>query len=201
MFSEPPLKKEEDIIYIIRSYGLSHFWWFVLTLILIGTPFFFMFWLFRQGWLGKLLFAIPLITGVVLLVRVLFYWRKNKMIITTHGLIDLHYENAFNKIVSRADFDEIDDVSGEISGIGGTIFRYGTINIKTGAGSVEIIKKNIKDPIGLQAEIKDLRRKYKRRSGKDPNEIILENLKHLDKKELIKVLNSTKEMLEQKQEK
>ncbi|MFB6226426.1 MAG: hypothetical protein ABEJ02_03670 [Candidatus Paceibacteria bacterium] len=200
MFSNIPLKKEEEIIYIIRKYGLTLFWWVILIALLIGVPFFFMFWLFSNGWWGRLLFAAPVTVGIVLLVRMLFYWRKNKMIITTHGLIDIHYNNAFNKVVSRVDYDEIDDVSGEVSGIGGSIFRYGDIKINTGSGSVRIIKKKIKDPIGLQAEIKDMKRKYKRRSGKDPIEVIMENLKHLDKKKLIEVIKASEKILKEKEQ-
>ncbi|MFB6181740.1 MAG: hypothetical protein ABEJ24_02480, partial [Candidatus Magasanikbacteria bacterium] len=134
-----------------------------------------------------------------LLARVLFYWRNNKLMVTTHGIIDVHYENAFNKVVSRVSYDEMDDISGEICGIGGTIFRYGTVTINTGSGSVKIINEDIKDPVGLQAELKSFKRKYKRRSGKGPMKSIMDDLQHLEKEDLIKVIKACEELIEKRE--
>lgn len=199
MSKDVHLKSDEEVLYELRRYGLTYFGWFVLIALFVGFPFFYIFELFQMGWVGYILFFVPVSVGMFLFIRKWFYWSKNKMIVTTHRIIDFDRKGVFNKIISRLSYDEVEDISGEIKGFFGTIFRYGTIKISTGSGSIEIILNKVKDPVGIQAELKDLKQKYKIEDTKkeEPLKIIKENLDKLEKKELVKVMNKSQRLLDE----
>lgn len=154
------LKKGERIINIIRRYGLTFFWHFVLVFALFAVAFFFMFWLFAHSWWGITLFVLPIIIGIVVLIRALFLWRKNIFILTTHRLVDIDQRGFFDQVVSDIPYDQLEDVHGRIKGIWQTIFHYGNVNIQIGNGKVLIIIDNIKNPLRVQQEINQLRENY-----------------------------------------
>lgn len=154
------LKEHERIITTVRRYGLTYFWHGFLVALLIGSSFFFMFWLFAHDWWGQTLFGLDTGIGFLLLLRAIFLWQKNLFIITTHRVIDIDQRGFFDKIISEIPYDQIEGVSGRIKGVFGTIFRYGEINIQTGAGKVQICLQKIKQPVALQQQINELRERY-----------------------------------------
>jgi hypothetical protein len=195
-----PLQQGENILYEVRSYLLTYFLWFMLAGGCIGVSFFFMFQLFKTWW-GQIIFILLISIGLFLLVRLFFYWKKNTLVVTTHGIIDIHYKSLINKVISRVNFDEITDISGQIEGFFGVIFRYGNLKIKTEDESVEIIKNKVKYPVDIQTELKDLKRKYNRRDDQDPIELVAEQIDHLSKTELIKTIQLAEKKLEKVKEK
>lgn len=154
------LKEQERIIATVRRYGLTYFWHGCLVLLMVGSSFFFMFWLFAHDWWGQTLFGIDLGIGLLLLIRVLFLRQKNQLIVTTHRVIDIDQQGFFEKTISEVPYDQIEDVSGRIKGVFGTIFCYGEINIQTGAGKVQVVLQRIKQPVLLQQQINELRGRY-----------------------------------------
>ena len=154
------LKEGERIITIVRRYGLTFFWQWILVFILFVVPFFFMFWLFNHRWWGQALFFIPVVVGISTLVRVIFIWKKNVLIITTHRIVDIDQRGFFDQVVSDVPYSQIEDISGRIKGFWGTIFRYGSLQIQTGNGKVQIVIDRIKQPVYLQQEINELRERY-----------------------------------------
>lgn len=191
-----PLQQGENILYEIRRYLPTYLIWFLLSGVSIAVPFFFMFQLFKTLW-GKVIFFLLLAIGTFLLIRLFFYWRRNTLVVTSHGIIDIHQKSLFNKVITRANFDEITDISGEIRGFWGTILRYGQLTIKIEEESIEIIQEKVKYPVDVQTELKDLRRKYKRRGEKDPMKCILEHIEQLNREELIKTIQLAEQELEQ----
>ncbi len=176
---------------VVRRYGLTFFWWWIFIVLLFGAPFFFIFWLFRHGWWGQALFIIPVILGVLSLMRTLFLWRANVLVATTHRIVDIEHRGFFEKTVSEVPYDQIENVFGKIKGFWGTIFRYGELAIQTGAGKVEIAAEKIKQPVRLQQEINDWREKYVRKYSYDFSEdvakVIIDKLYELELPELMKV--------------
>ena len=156
------LKEGEKIVTIVRRYGLTFFWHWLLIFLLFVVPFFFMFWLFNHGWWGQILFFVPVAFGIFTLIRLIFIWKKNIFIITTHRVVDIDQRGFFDQVVSDVPYNQIVDVSGRIKGFWGTIFRYGSLQIQTGNGKVQIIIERIKQPVYLQQEINELREQYLR---------------------------------------
>lgn len=185
------LKEQERIITTVRRYGLTYFWHFILVALLIGSAFFFMFWLFAHGWWGQTLFGLDLGVGFLFLLRTIFLWQKNQLLITTHRVIDIDQQGFFDRTVSEIPYDQIEDVFGRIKGVFGTIFRYGEINIQTGAGKVQICLQKIKQPVALQQQINELRERhvarYSSRFSGDVTEMVIDKIYELEEKDLRKV--------------
>lgn len=184
-------RDDEQLVNVIKRYGLTLFWSWLVIFILVVTPFFFMFWLFRHGWWGQVLFAAPLLLGILLLFKTIFIWQKNICIITTERLVDIDQKSFFQKVVSNVSYDQVEDIMGKISGFWGTIFRYGNLVIQTGNGKVQIVVDRIKNPVRLQQEIAELREKYLSSSARvfleNATEGIIDKFYELDLPELVKV--------------
>ncbi|MBI4993100.1 MAG: PH domain-containing protein [Candidatus Magasanikbacteria bacterium] len=157
------LKDREKIITVVSRYGPTFFWSWILIFVLFVTPFFFMFWLFNHGWWGQVLFFLPVAIGIFVFIRTIFIWKKNVLIITTDRIVDIDQRGFFDKEVSDVPYSQIEDVSGRIKGFFGTIFRYGSLQIQTGNGKVQIVIDKIKQPVYLQQEINELRERLLRK--------------------------------------
>ena len=137
------------------------------------------------------MFGLDLGVGFLLLLRTIFLWQKNQLLVTTHRVIDVDQRGFFDKTVSEIPYDQIEDVFGKIKGVFGTIFRYGEINIQTGAGKVQICLQKIKQPVALQQQINELRERYVSRyssrfSG-DVAEMVIDKVYELEEKDLKRV--------------
>jgi len=106
------------------------------------------------------MFIVPVFLAIFLLIRTIFVWQKNVMIITTHRIIDIARIGFLEKEISNVSYDQVEDVLGRIRGFFGTIFRYGNVEIQTGAGKVQLIIEKIKKPVIIQQEIQELRDKF-----------------------------------------
>jgi len=154
------LKANERIMTIVRRYGLTFFWSWLFIFVLIVVPFFFMFWLFKHDWWGQTLFIIPVALALFLLTRTIFVWQRNVMIITSHRVVDIDQRGFFEKEISNVSYDQVEDVLGRIKGFWGTIFRYGNVEIQTGAGKVLLVVDKVKQPVFVQQEIQELRDRF-----------------------------------------
>jgi len=185
------LKEQERIISIVRRYGLTYFWHGLLVAIIFSVSFFFMFWLFAHNWWGQTLFGLGIFLGLFILFRTLFLWHSNQLIITTHRVVDIDQNGFFDKIISEVSYDKIEDVFGRIKGVFGTIFRYGELNIQTGAGKVQIALERIKQPVVLQGQINELRdryvSRYSSRFSGDVADMIIDKLYELELEDLSRV--------------
>jgi membrane protein YdbS with pleckstrin-like domain len=194
------LKEQERIIVTVRRYGLTYFWHGFLVVLLLSSAFFFMFWLFAHHWWGISLFFMDLGVGILLLFRTLFIWQKNQLIVTTHRVIDIDQQGFFDKTVSEIPYDQIEDVAGRTKGIFGTIFRYGELNIQTGAGKIQIVLQKIKQPVALQQQINELRERYVSRyssrfSG-DVAEMLIDKIYELEEADLRRVAEAVGKRLQ-----
>lgn len=185
------LKENEIIVTVVRRYGLTLFWWWTLVVVLFALPFFFMFWLFMNGWWGQSLFVLSLVVGLFFLFRIMFLWKRNSFIITTHRLIDIEQRGFFDQIVSEIPYDQIEDVIGRVKGFWGTFLRFGNLDVRSGNGKVRIIIEKIKQPVYLQQEVNEIREKYLSKfshefSGETASAII-DKLYELELYELLKV--------------
>ncbi len=154
------LKSGEQVVYVLRRYALAFFWHFVLVLILLALPFFFMFWLFAHSWWGIGLFVLPILISLIILIRTLFLWNKNIFVLTTHRLVDFDQLGFFEVVVSDIPYDQVEDVHGRVKGVFQTIFKYGKVNVQTGNGKILVVVDLVKNPVSVQREINRLRENY-----------------------------------------
>ncbi|HBU07185.1 MAG TPA: hypothetical protein DEB09_03815 [Candidatus Magasanikbacteria bacterium] len=197
--SKIKLKDNEQIIDVIHRYGLTFFWSWLIIFILIVAPFFFMFWLFNNGLWGQILFVGSLVLGLFVLFRTIFIWQKNVLLITTHRIVDFDRQGFFEEIVSNVAYDQMEDVMGKISGLFGTIFRYGNVTIQSGNGKVQIIINKVKYPTDIQQEITEVRDEYMTKHAHDFSgnvaDAIIDKLYELEQQDLLRVKNTIEKRL------
>jgi membrane protein YdbS with pleckstrin-like domain len=193
-------KPDEKIIIKAHQYGLTLWWAWFLVVVMLAVPFFFMFWLFNHGWWGQLLFFLPVIFAIFFFFKTLYIWQRNAFIVTTHRIIDIDRRVLFDKVLTIVTYDQVEDVSGRIRGVFGTIFGYGEVVVGTGGGKVQLTAVKIKNPIDLQDQINELRDKLLKRSAQEFNEelsvSILDKLNELDMSELIKIKKGINKQIE-----
>jgi len=159
------LKPGEETVKIVRHYGLTFCPQIFAVFLLLTLPFFFLFPLFKLGYWGVSLFSFLLILGVVFGLRTLFIWYYNAFVITKQRIIDIDQRGFFERVVSEAPLEKIQDVSYRIKGIFQTLLRYGSVRVQTAGATAELELHNIKDPEKIQELIANLSRLDIKKSG------------------------------------
>lgn len=193
------LKEEERVLRVVNRYGPTLFWQWLIGVCFVTLAFFLMFWLFGKGVWGQVGFIALLLLGFLILFRTYYLWRKNVFIITTHRLIDVEQPTFLQRNVSEVPHDQIEDVSGTMSGLWPTMLKFGNVHVQTGNGKVLIIAERVKRPLHLQQMINELRERYVSKyvhdfSG-DLAATIIDKLYELEEEDLLKVRKALKKQL------
>ncbi|MBI5071299.1 PH domain-containing protein [Candidatus Falkowbacteria bacterium] len=188
-------KAGEEVVVVVRHFGLT-FWPKILAVfLLLILPFFFIFPLFKWGYWGVVLFLFPIILGIIYAVQTFVSWYYNAFIITNCRVVDIDQRGFFERIVSEAVYEKIQDVSYRRKGIWQTIFRYGDVRIAAAGTDIGLEIKNVRSPESVQQLIADLSHLEKRRPDgmldlrvPPPNaeqfNIIKKSIEDLDEKQL-----------------
>ncbi len=159
------LKPEERVIRTVRRVPIIDIGRYAFAAFFLLLPFFLIYPLLKiKPWgiaIGTVLFCI----GLFLVVRTLFLWYHNVFIVTTHRIIDLDQRGFFDQVASQSSHEKIQDVSFHTKGFLPTLFRFGTITLKTGWGSVELVIPHVAEPARLQRLILDVQDAYMAKVG------------------------------------
>lgn len=206
------LKDDEKVIYLAHQFPLTRWPQVFITFLLIVGPFFFLFPLFNLGWWGVLIFFGLLLFGIIYGVRQLVKWYYNVFCVTDRRVIDIDQRGFFDRTVSVAPYENIQDVSYRIKGVWQTIFRYGNVLLDTVSSSANIEVRKIRHPHVLQELVNELKLEAKSREAGSADEKIealkefTEKLSIQEIKELVKRLKkderdrATEEFLSDKEE-
>ena len=99
-------------------------------------------------------------TLVLLLVAVLWIWRRNKVVITDQHIVDIDQLGLFNRKVSTLRLEEIQDISASVKGPLQTILQYGSIVIQTAGERENFVFNYVPNPYELEHYILSIRKKY-----------------------------------------
>jgi hypothetical protein len=97
---------------------------------------------------------------VLLLVAVLWIWRRNKVVITDQHIVDIDQLGLFNRVVSTLRLEEIQDISASVKGPLQTILQYGSIVIQTAGERENFVFNYVPKPYELEHYILSIRKKY-----------------------------------------
>jgi membrane protein YdbS with pleckstrin-like domain len=192
------LKAGEEIVSVVRHYVLTLWLEILAAFLLLTLPFFFLFPLFKRGYWGVGIFLALILLGIIYAVRTIAVWYYNSFVITNKKIIDIDQRGFFERIVSEASYDKVQDVSWRRKGIWQTIFRYGNVRIQIANSSMGLEIRNIRNPEKVHQLIIDLSHPKPKdsSSGSDnfdidtqaPNseefKIIKESIGDLDEKQL-----------------
>jgi len=151
-------RKNEDIILVLRKHGMA----LVLPLLKIGTLLILIlggmiFFVYSNPILFTLLFAGLIFCFVWSIYEWLCWW-KDIYILTNQRIINIDQKSLFNKRVSEASWDKIQDVTYEIKGILPTLFGYGTVLVQTASAEQTLLLKQIPSPADIQNLITEIQK-------------------------------------------
>lgn len=151
------LRPQEKIIETIHEDFFPFLpWWFFLFL-WIAAPFFFFYPLWQQGWIGIAIFVILVLSGLLAAGRTFFSWQRTSLVVTDQRVVDIDQRGFFNRTLMEVEYQDIEEVSFKIKGFWATVFRFGTVLIRTAGERADIAVRRVHQPIKLQHLLDDLR--------------------------------------------
>lgn len=143
------MKQGERVLRIARNFWLTYLPKWIVALLFVLLAFFLMYPLFQRGAWGIALFAALNVIGVWVAVHTLVrqYW--NAFIVTNMRVVDIDQRGFFNRLVSEASFDKIQDISYSVRGVLGTIFNFGNVQLRTAGSSATLDLIHVRDPKSL----------------------------------------------------
>ncbi|MFH1534768.1 MAG: PH domain-containing protein [Patescibacteria group bacterium] len=181
------LKEGEETVKIVRAYILSQIFKIAVIIILILLPFFLLFPLFQRGFWGVTGFFVLLIIAIAFTTRSAIIWYYNAFMITNKRIIDFDQKGLFDKTVSVATYDKIQDISFKKKGVFSTVFNYGTIVIQTAGTNANLEIRSVFEPEKIQDVIMEIQR--------DSLQDEKVSKEEMSASELIDILEQTKEKL------
>lgn len=147
---------------IIRSYALTDWWKYMAGLALLFASSFFMFWLLAHGWWGYGLYLLGMAAGLFIIIRAVFFARKNVLILTSERVVDIERPGWFDEIISSAGLADVKDIFIRKKGLGPNLFGYGNLSIETRSNQVHLQAEKIRCPQVWQDRITTARDEFRR---------------------------------------
>lgn len=194
------LKDGEQVLYVAHQFPLTHWPKILITFILLILPFFFLFPLFDLGWWGLGIFSVLILTGFLFGASQLIKWYYDVFVVTGERVIDIDQKGLFDRTVSVAPYQNIQDVSYRIKGVWQTIFRYGNVLIDTSSSSSNLEVRKIRHPHVLQELISELRIEAQSREDNDGDENIQALKEFTDKLSISDIKNLIKKLKKQERD-
>ncbi|MBI4457964.1 PH domain-containing protein [Candidatus Uhrbacteria bacterium] len=140
------LKDGERVIRVVRHYFLVYVPKFALAFALVAAPIFFLVPLMRLRYAGPAIAAASIGIGAIYALRLMVMWYWNAFVITNQRIMDIDQQGFFERVVSVAPLERIQDVSYAIRGFWGTVFRYGMLGIQTAGTATNLELQHVYDP-------------------------------------------------------
>ena len=156
---------EEKIILVARPHWFTNVSWILTALVLVIAP--------------SLIKFVPLINTIPIKFQIVGFlmwylisfafsfekflsWYFNVFIITDERVIDIDFNNLLDKKFSEAKISMIQDITSRVTGVGQTLFNYGTIYIQTAAEVPEITLELVPSPEKIIKVLQVLREEEER---------------------------------------
>lgn len=82
-----------------------------------------------------------------------FLWNNSDYILTSQRVIKIEQNSLFNREISEAELDRIQEISTEIKGPIRTLFNFGRVKIQTASSSGRVDLEDVNDPYDIQQQI------------------------------------------------
>lgn len=158
------LNEDEEIELIIRHYKLTFLKAFIKIII---PPLFVLVFIYMVGLIKFLgFFNNFLLSWTFLIILIIwatysfyqwFIWYFDVAILTNQRVIVVEQKKLFEKSISEAGLDKIQDITTNISGLFPTLLGYGSVIVQTAGETNNLILKDIAKPQTIQQRILHLR--------------------------------------------
>ncbi|OGL95708.1 hypothetical protein A2348_03715 [Candidatus Uhrbacteria bacterium RIFOXYB12_FULL_58_10] len=151
------LKPEEEVLEVVREDIVPHLPRFALLFFWFVAPFFFLFPLFRQGWIGVVIFFALVGSAATMAFRSYLRWSNTMLILTDRRVIDVERRAFFDRVISETSYAHVDDVTYRVKGIIPTLFRYGDLRVHVAGSAADIEFRRVARPSRVHDLLNDLR--------------------------------------------
>lgn len=150
------LKDDESLLAVTRAAPVTLLLPGILIAALVLAPFFFLVPLLRLELLGKILIGVSWFLGSFFGARGLVKWRMTVLAVTERRVIIVRQNGFFDRHVTELPFSRIQEVAYRVSGMGATLFRYGTLLIESAGSDEPLAMERVPHPARLQDLITEL---------------------------------------------
>jgi hypothetical protein len=197
------LKDHEQVLAVVRNHPLTYAGHWVLAFLFVAAAFFLMLPLFAAGWRGLAGFALLNVIGLYIAARTFVAWHWNAFIVTSVRVVDVGQKGFFDRTVSEATYDNVQNVSYAVQGVVGTVFRLGSVEVQTSSNSTTLQLKNAPNPKDVHHLITEAIAKHKGKPGAPASRTekvstLLESASELDDTEMRAVLTALQQSLNEK---
>jgi len=188
------LKPEEAVLRVARNFWLVYVPHLFVGAFFILLAFFVMSFLISEyGGAGFAVFLVLNVIGAWHVARTLVKWHWNAFVVTNFRVVDVDQRGFFERVVSEAPIDKIQDLSYSVKGVLGTVFNFGSVSLQTSGSNALIDLSNTKNPKELYHLIVETRAKHQGAgpmSRTDKVSALLEAAGQLDQAEARALLTS-----------
>jgi len=151
-------KPGEEVHIVARKHLAVHSPHVLLAVALFFLPFFLMFPLMRWQPYGSYVFVVLVIIGVLHAIKTFVKWYYTVFVVTSDRVIDVFQKGLFDRIVTNATYDVIQDVSYRKKGLMATLMDVGWITIQTAGSNTAMQVRDIHNPQVVMMMINQARR-------------------------------------------
>jgi len=167
--------RKEEIISILHRHWYALFW--PVVKVFIGLVIvFILFRLFGASRLSAYALMIWLIVGVIYILVQWFNWARDKYVLTNERVVNLQQKSLFSRAVFEAPYENIQDLSYEVTGFWATLFHFGNVRVQTAGTKEGIILEQVGNPRKLKSKIVKIR------------DIVMKDKDNMTAKELVREL-------------
>ncbi|MFH1089046.1 MAG: PH domain-containing protein [Candidatus Uhrbacteria bacterium] len=152
------LRPNEQILDVVREDFIPTLPWWIFLFVWIAAPFFFLVPLVRQGMVGIIFLVVMAGTGIVMAFRTHFSWRKTALVVTDERSVDITQHGFFDRTTTEVEHKNIQEVTFYIKGLLATVFRFGTVYLRTAGNAADIAVRRVHRPIDLHHLLNDLKK-------------------------------------------
>ena len=156
-------KSYEHIIFKLHRHPLTFIPIIVLFFVMLAVPVI-VYWLITFLFPGSLrcpiLYPLTILAwSTYFLFTYLFFYVRfidyylDMWVVTNDRIVDIEQNGLFNRVITELDLFRIQDVTANVSGVFGTVFRYGDVIVTTASSTSHIIFRNVPRPNHIREEL------------------------------------------------
>jgi len=164
-------RSNENVLLVVRCHPwiLMPIAWFWLVMIGLATLSLYFF--------GASTITTYVILGILLVgglysFYIWFLWNNGTYVITNQRVIRIDQLGLFNRQISEAEIDRIQEISTEIKGPIRTMLNFGDVKIQTASQEGRVILEDVVDPYDIQQQIVHVQRDTSEHSSR-PNRPVI----------------------------
>lgn len=160
-------RPNEEVVAVIKQHVWLLFpillvWVGLIALLLVVLHF------FLASGVSSVSVVVVLIVGGLYSLYKWFIWNNGLYIVTNQRVIKVDQRGLFNRLISEAEIERIQEISTDINGPIKTVLNFGTVKIQTASTTGQVDLRNVPHPYDIQQQIVALQRGQKDASVSSP---------------------------------